>query len=57
MYSEDSNITRYLLIGAGFVVAGAALYFLSKDGEMVEYDKNVHTLSKLQNIVHEVYVS
>ena len=35
MFSEDSNIKHYLLIGAGFVVAGAALYFLSKDGEMV----------------------
>ena len=45
MYSgESSNVKNYIMIGAGIFMAGAAIYFLSQDGEMVKYNPDTHTL-------------
>lgn len=54
--SESSNMKNYVMLGAGIVMAGAAIYFLSQDGDLIKYDEKEHTLNKLRDIVHEVYV-
>jgi len=41
---ESSNMKNYIMIGAGIFMAGAAIYFLSQDGEMIKYDEKIHTL-------------
>jgi hypothetical protein len=35
---------NYIMLGAGIVMAGAAIYFLSQDGDMIKYDAKIHTL-------------
>lgn len=42
--SESSNMKNYIMLGAGIVMAGAAIYFLSQDGETIKYDPKTHTL-------------
>lgn len=54
--AENSSVKNYIMIGAGIALAGTALYFLAKDGEMVKFDAKIHTVEMLRGIVHEVYV-
>jgi len=54
--SESSNMKNYVMLGAGIVMAGAAIWFLSQDGDMIKFDEKKHTLKELRHIVHEVYV-
>ena len=53
-----SNSTqKWIILGSGIGLAGAALYYLSQDGgEVIRYDPVEHTVEKLRAIVHEVFV-
>lgn len=42
--SESSNMKNYVMLGAGIVMAGAAIWFLSQDGDMIKYNPKEHTL-------------
>jgi hypothetical protein len=50
------SLSKYLLIGAGIAVTGAALLYLGKDTESVKFDPNVHTVPKLLEILDELYL-
>jgi hypothetical protein len=50
------STNKYLLIGAACILTGTALWYLSRDNEMVKFDPKVHTLEELRKIVHELYV-
>jgi hypothetical protein len=45
-----------MILGSGIILAGAALYFLSQDGEYIKYDPIEHSIEKLRELVHEVFV-
>ena len=44
------------MVGTACIVAGAALYFLSKDRDEVSFDPKKHTVEELRKIVHEIFV-
>ena len=50
------SLSKYLIIGAGVAVAGAALVYLSKDTDDLKFDQKVHTLEKLLEILDELYL-
>ena len=48
---------KYLLIGAGAITVGAAIWFLTQDGEeAVSIDPKTHTIELLRRIVDEVCI-
>ena len=54
----NMSTNRYLMIGAGCVVLGAALWYLSEesDKEMIKFDPKKHTVEELRKLVHELFV-
>ena len=44
------------MIGAGCLMVGATLWFLSRDSELVEFDPKKHTVEELRKVVHEMFV-
>ena len=44
------------MIGASCLAVGAALYYLSRDQEFVEFDPKVHTLEETKKIISEMFV-
>ena len=50
------SLSKYLLIGAGAVAAGATLLYLAKDTDSLKFDPKVHTAEKLLSILDELYL-
>jgi len=50
------STAKYITIGAGVIAVGAALYFLSQDDSNVNFKPDEHTLEKLKQITHELFV-
>jgi hypothetical protein len=50
------SLSKYLLIGAGAVAAGATLLYLAKDTDSLKFDPKVHTVEKLLSILDELYL-
>ena len=44
------------MIGAAVLATGAALWFLTRDGETIKFDPTKHTVEELRKIVHELFV-
>jgi hypothetical protein len=51
-----SSTQKYLWLGLGVFTLGAAVYFLSQDGEAVKFDPSKHTKEELRRIVHEMFI-
>ena len=51
-----STTQKYMWVGLGVLTLGAAIYFLSYDGEAVKYDPKKHTRAELKKIVHELFI-
>lgn len=49
---------KYWIMGVGVIAMGAGLYLLSRDDEEVQvvYDPAVHTVEKLREIIHEIFL-
>ena len=52
----STSTQKWIILGSGLVLAGAALWFLSQDGEYIKYDPVEHSVERLRTIVHEVFV-
>lgn len=50
------SLSKYLLIGVGIAVTGAALHYLGKETETDKFDPKVHTVNKLLEILDELYL-
>jgi hypothetical protein len=50
------SLSKYLLIGAGAIAAGATLLYLAKDTDSLKFDPKVHTVEKLLSILDELYL-
>ena len=50
------SLSKYLLIGVGVAVTGAALHYLGKETETDRFDPKVHTVNKLLEILDELYL-
>ena len=50
------SLSKYLLIGVGIAVTGAALHYLGKETETDRFDPKVHTVNKLLEILDELYL-
>jgi hypothetical protein len=50
------SLSKYLLIGVGIAVTGAALHYLGKETETEKFDPKVHTVNKLLEILDELYL-
>ena len=50
------STAKYITIGAGVIAVGAALYFLSQDEEVSKFKPEEHTIERLRQITHELFV-
>jgi hypothetical protein len=50
------SLSKYLLIGAGALAAGATLLYLARDTDSLKFDPTVHTVEKLLSILDELYL-
>ena len=47
---------KLLTIGAGCLAVGSAIWYLTRDTELASFDPKTHTVEKLREIIHEIYV-
>jgi len=50
------SLSKYLLIGVGIAVTGAAIHYLRKQTETERFNPKVHTVNKLREILDELYL-
>ena len=51
-----SSTNKIIMVGAGCVVAAAALWYLARDPNEKAFDSKVHTVEELRKIIRELFL-